>query len=332
MRSLLRWLQPLLALVAALFIIAFVAQQAPELRAYSWSLNAGWLLLSALLMLASWALEIRIWSALLAMLGGHMAYFDAARIWFLTAVVRYIPGNIWQPLSMTLYAQKRGVAPEATVTSILLYQLVILVAAGPMAALYFWAFGNWGILLAEGGPGAATAPLLALLLLPLLLLILLPHLLVRALNWILRRAGRPLLEQGFQRGRLLLMVLLAMVDWLLWGATFATLTFGLTSFAPAEMLRLAPHLILSYPIAYSVGFLSILLPSGFGVREGALYVLLAPLMAGSVATVAALAMRLWTVLGEVIMAILAAFAERRQPAQEPALAEIAPPLETEPQP
>ncbi len=317
MRKLLRWLQPILAIAAAIFIILFVVQQAPALRGMEWRLHPGWLALSALLMLASWAVEIGVWRALLKMLGARLPYLPAARIWFISAIVRYIPGNIWQPLSITLAAQERGIRPELTVTSVLLYQLINLVSVGPLAAAYLWATGNWGLLAPQGGPGAATLPLLLALLLPIVLLVALPRLLVAGLDWLLVRAKRLPLQADFGRGRLLLVTTAAAGNWLLWGASFAALTFGMTPFAAEEMARLAPHLVLAYPIAYEVGFLSIILPSGFGVREGALYVLLATVMAGPLVTVAALAMRLWTLAGEVIMALLAAWLGRKPAGARP---------------
>ena len=304
MRALLRWVQPLLAVAAAVSIIAYLASQWPDLRSHQWHLSARWLAAAAVLLLASWAVEIQLWRALMRSLGGHIAYVPAARIWFLSAVVRYVPGNIWQPLSMTLYGQRLGIRPEVTVTSVALYQLVILLAAGPLAALYFWLTGNWGLLTQT--VGRASTPLLLLALFPALLFILWPGLLLRLLNWMLARVGRPALEQGLGRLSLLGMLLIAAFDWLLWGLTFATLTWAINDYTQAEMINLAPHLVASYAIAYSIGFLSLITPSGFGVREGALYLLLATVMPGTVVTVAALAMRVWTMLGEVIMALLAA--------------------------
>ena len=104
MRRVLKWLQPALLVAAAVFIALFLRSQWGELRAHPWALNAGWLTLSAALMLASWAVEIAIWRGLLIDLGGRLGFVAAARIWFLSAIVRYIPGNVWQPLSMTLQA------------------------------------------------------------------------------------------------------------------------------------------------------------------------------------------------------------------------------------
>jgi len=108
------------------------------------------------------------------------------------------------------------------------------------------------------------------------------------------------------------------IYWLLWGATFAALTAGISALPGEELRRVLPHLALAYPVAYAVGVVSFLLPSGFGVREGALYVLLAPVLGGAIVTVAALAMRLWTVAGELLMALLAAASARLEPpTQEP---------------
>jgi hypothetical protein len=47
------------------------------------------------------------------------------------------------------------------------------------------------------------------------------------------------------------------------------------------------------------------------VREGAFYLLLAPVVGGGLITVAALAMRLWNIIGEVIMALICFVVERR---------------------
>ena len=146
-------------------------------------------------------------------------------------------------------------------------------------------------------------PILAMLaILPVLVFLILPQLLTGSINWMLNKMGRESLDTELSSGRLLALLLVAMVNWLLWGGSFAALTFGLNAYSQAEMMALAPHLIAAYPIAYAIGFLSFITPSGFGVREGAFYLLLTPLLGGGVTTVIALAMRVWTTVGELIMA------------------------------
>ncbi|MEZ4657655.1 MAG: lysylphosphatidylglycerol synthase domain-containing protein [Caldilineaceae bacterium] len=308
-KRLLRYIQPLMVGLAVIFILYLLSAQWGQLRNQPWRLHAGWLAISTAFLLASWALEIAVWRYLLHLLGGHVPYWPAARVWFLSAIVRYVPGNIWQPLSMTLRCRQYGVAPETTLTSVVLYQVVILLAAAPIAGVYFFTTGNYGLITEALGE---IAPWLAgLSLLPVLVFLWRPGWLIGILNWALRRIGRPVTVRSLTSTNLVIALLLACADWMLWGASFAAITFALAEYSVTQMQTLLPHLLASYAIAYAVGFISFITPSGFGVREGAFYVLLAPLLGGGPVTIAALAMRIWTTLGEIVMAGVSALTDLR---------------------
>jgi hypothetical protein len=325
MRRILRWAQTGLFFIAAISIIFVLRSQWQELATHEWRLNTGWLALSAGLMLVSWLVEIEVWRSILTHLGGRLPHLASVRIWFLSAIVRYVPGNVWQPLSMVLYCERYGVRPEASVTSVALYQIIILLAAAPIAVAYFAVTGNWGLFTASL---SAIGPwLLAATLLPPIIFVARPDLLIALLNWLMNKLKRPALEARLSRSAFLWLLVWAAIDWLFWGASFAALTFGIADFSPGEMQTLAPHLIASYAIAYAIGFVSFITPSGFGVREGVFFVLLTPLMGGVTATVAALAMRLWTMLGEIIMALLSAATGRE--VIDKWGATVAPPFEQE---
>lgn len=298
--QILRRLQPFFILLALLFIVLLLRSQWQEVQSYTWQITPFWLALSAGWLAAAWLLEVAIWRRLLRTVGGRLPYWSALRIWFLSAVVRYIPGNIWQPLSITLLARQRGVKSEATLTSIVLYQAIITLAVAPIAAVYFAVTGNWGML-TDMMRGVAPW-VIAIGLAPLSAFIAQPALLIGVINWGLQRVGRSHLPYGLTRMELLYTLALAVVDWLVWGAAFASLAFGIHAYAPAEMWTFAWRLIAVYPVAYVIGFLSFITPSGLGVREGALYLLLTPVTGGAAITLLALTMRIWTTLGEVIAA------------------------------
>lgn len=309
-----RWfdrLQPFFLVLAFLFIAVILRNQWDTLRSYEWRLDVGWLALSALLMLASWAGEVYIWVLLIHLLGSHLPYGPALRMWFLTALVRYIPGNVWQPLSLTLYCQQRQIRPEITLASIMLFQVIVILAIAPIAAFYFQFTGNWGVFTALVGGMADWLIWLALL--PVLVFLAKPGWLLAILNWLLRKVGRIEIEAKLTSGRLLLLLLIGAFDWVLWGATFATVTMALGHFPQLPLPLLFLHLVAVYPIGYAIGFLSLFTPSGFGVREGAYYLLLAPILGGGLVTVAALVMRLWNIIGEVVMALGSFVMERRRP-------------------
>ncbi|MBI5957020.1 MAG: hypothetical protein HY871_08465, partial [Chloroflexi bacterium] len=53
-----------------------------------------------------------------------------------------------------------------------------------------------------------------------------------------------------------------------------------------------------FAASYVIGFLSLLTPSGLGVREGVMILLLAPAFSLPVATVISIVSRLWMISGE----------------------------------
>ncbi|MEM7536669.1 MAG: lysylphosphatidylglycerol synthase domain-containing protein [Chloroflexota bacterium] len=302
-------LQYVFLLIALLFIGFLLFDQWTQLRAEKWRYHSGWFSLSVAFLLASWWLEIEIWRRLLIHIGDSvkLSSLAAIRIWFLSAVVRYIPGNIWQPLSMTVRCQQRGIRPEATLASIMLFQIVILLGVIPIAGLYFWIVGYRTLLPADiTWINQSIVWLLwlgtILAIATFVLFMLRPQWFFALGNWGLQKLNRPPLDVTLSSATLAWFVLLAVVNWVLWGASFAALTFAIGDLSTTQMWAALGHLMAAFPIAYAIGFISFLTPSGLGVREGAFYVLLTPVVGGAIATVAALATRIVSTLGELIIA------------------------------
>jgi len=301
-----RWLyrlQPVFFVVALAFIAALIYGQWDNLRSLPWEFSPAWLALSAGFLALAWLVEILLWLRILHIMDAGMPLWSATRTWFMSAIVRYIPGNIWQPMSITVYSQERGIPYPVTLMSLLLFQITIMLAVAPLAAVYFTVTGNWGLL--TGYLSGAAGWLIALGLTPLAVFLLRPALLVDMINWVLERTARKQIATELTRLNLFGMLGIALADWLLWGCAFAALSFGVQQYSTAQVVELAPHLIAAYPIAYAIGFLSFITPSGIGVREGAFYLLLAPIAGAGAATIVGLAMRVWTTLGELVGAGLA---------------------------
>jgi hypothetical protein len=338
LRRLLRWLQPIFLILAVVAIGWFLATQWPTLRTYPWRLHWGWMVATCLFQVAAWGVEIAIWRYLLAALGGKLPFWAAVRIWFLSAIVRYVPGTVWQPLSITLYSRRYGVQPEATLTSLALFQVVMLLATAPILVAYFVWIDTKS--LAAQFVGQLPPALLWSALIPVLIFLLRPQWLVQLLNWGLAQVKRPPLALRLTSASLLALVLVAMFDWLLWGGVFAAFTFAVagdgittTTQANAAPLMVAPLLVASYPLANVIGLFAFITPSGFGVREGAFYLLLTPQIAGSVVTVLALGVRVWGVASELLLALISAPFERGQHAvaqgesgAQPVTSPVAPPV------
>lgn len=324
LRRLFHWLQPIALFLSVIAIGWFLSRQWPTLRSYPWRLDGGWLAATLLLTLVSWAVEIALWRHLLAMLGSGLPFWAATRIWFLSAIVRYVPGNIWQPISMTLYSRRYGVPPEATLTSLVLFQTVMLLSIAPIFVVYF----SWidSTSLAAQFVAQLPAWLLWIALLPGLAFLLRPQWLVQVLNWFLARLQRPPLAARLTSSALLALIFVGIIDWLLWGAVFASFAFAVAGDGVEDRLATVPMLVTSYSLANAIGLLGFFSPNGFGVREGAFYLLLTPQIAGSVVTVIALGVRVWAVVNELTLALICAPFEHA-PIAAPAL-EAPLPLET----
>lgn len=279
--------QVIVLIIAVGFLAALVAGQWSALQAYRWQLAPGWALLALIGLELTWLVELDTWRMILGGLGGPLPYRAAAPIWFLSNIVRYIPGNIWQFLGMAELAHEAGVPRIVTLTSIVLHQVISTAVGVVLAACYFALFddGEWLRYL---------RPLL--LLAPLGLFLLQPRLLDAVLNRLLRRLGRPPVRISLTWRQVWLLIGRYIVVWAMMGLSFAALVRGL---APVEWPA-ATYLVASWAAAYVIGYLTLLTPAGLGVREGALALLLMPVVPAGVAAVIAIVARLWMVAGEVL--------------------------------
>ncbi len=318
----LRWRSLISALALLLgigFIAALLRAQWSALRTYSWHLSPGWFLLGFPPLALSWALEIGLWRICLRSLGGRLTYRQAGMIWFLSNFVRYIPGNIWQFIGMAALAAEEDVPAEATLTSVVVHQALSATSVVTLATAYFaWA-------------GHAEALRLAIPLvvaIGVLFVVVRPRWMEWGLNLVLRFLRRPPLRVTLTTRQMAWMIVGYWVAWILAGLGFAAVVRALTPLPWA----LAPHLTMAFVIAYFIGYISLLTPSGLGVREGAMVWLLGGFLAAPIPMVASLVGRIWLTLGEAAGAGVAlllwrgrrSLRSRRELAHAPAAVEAAP--------
>src|SRR5262249_56678643 len=97
---------------------------------------------------------------------------------------------------------------------------------------------------------------------------------------------------------------ISLAGWLLFSSGFTALALGFLPEGEALGSRLPP-LMAAYPVAFAIGFISLITPSGLAVREGAIFVLLSPIVGGAHALVFALGMRVWEIVLDAVVATVA---------------------------
>jgi uncharacterized membrane protein YbhN (UPF0104 family) len=282
-------------------IIGFVLWQASrelvgqwaDFRARGGTLAPAWgpVALSAVMVLATYALLVHAWRALVAAWGTRLSFGAAARIWFVSNLGRYVPYKIWSIAAMGMLARQAGVAPVAAAGSAVLGTIVNL-AAG--FAVLLLAGSRVPDLIAPGseqvarGLGALAAG--GLLLLPWLL-----PTLVRGAARVLRRE---LTLGTVPRATLAWVVLANVAAWVGYGSAFRVLAYA---FFPGSSGNWVDYLAV-FTGSYLAGYLALIVPGGLGVREVAMVAGLTGLGLTGVAEawVLAFASRLWLTVLELL--------------------------------
>ena len=277
----------LVALVALAFLARILFDSGAELQRYPISIEPFTLALSFIALIVPLVLAVPLWLWGLRWLGAPLSFAGAVRIWFLSNVVRYVPGSIWQPVTMVVLARERGIDEVRTATSVALNWILSNLSGLLVAGLY------WAV-----NPDSTSRERLWLL--PLIALAALaalhPAVLGRLLRLALRATRRPESEHALTFGKLVFLLMMHCAVWVCYGIAFAIFWSALY---PLDWRDL-PRLTGVFAGAYAIGFLSLLTPSGLGVREGALVFFLSGVYPAAVVTVVALLSRVWLIVGELL--------------------------------
>lgn len=200
--------------------------------------------------------------------------------WFLSQLGKYIPGKVFMYVGRLYYYAREGRSKTLfslcfvveTMATILSSTVVVLVA------------------LAEAGL-PELEPYEPVLLVALVLLVVSLHPVI--LGWFtnagLRILGRSALE-FIPRGRdTVLFVILYSLNWLVFGFAFFLFINSIYRIGAEQILYLAG----AFSAASLIGMFSVFVPSGLGVREGVLILMLAPIVSVEAAIVISFASRLW---------------------------------------
>jgi hypothetical protein len=226
-----------------------------------------------------------LWQNTLLRLGSHMSIAKAIHIWFLSQIVRYAPGNVWHLLGRAYLTREEGI-PTQHLSLSMVFELMQTITAGLLVAalsLLFWpqqnVFGLW-----------------TLLLIPSLVFYTWPQFLQYPLEWVLKRTGRSFSPMVLSRYDLFTLLPGYCLTWLFYGCGLYLVA---RSIYPLPISAF-PAITGIFAIAWVVGFLSFITPSGLGVREGILGYLLSTLMPVPVALLLAVLARVWLTLAELL--------------------------------
>ncbi len=197
------------------------------------------------------ALLIWGWDAVLRGWGERLAYPDAARIWCLSNLARYVPGRVWQIAGMAALAQRAGVSPWAAAGSAVVVQLLNIATGTLVTAVFAPDFGHPLLI---GVAGLVTASGAALIAWP------------AGAAWLGRIAsrisGRTIELRAVRAGPLLLSAAITVAAWILYGVALYLSVQGLTGRSIGARAAIGV-----FTGSYVAGLVNIFTSAGLGTRE-----------------------------------------------------------------
>jgi len=287
-RSLFRAAQWVFAALVLFFAFRALAGQWSQVGARLLHIQFGWeqIVLATILVLITYALLIEGWRRILSAWDSHLAFRHAARIWFLSNLGKYVPGNIWSLTAMSVMARERGLSGLAAAGSSILMQSVSLATGTAIVMVTSAKLLGQPVLV-----GAAVSLLV-------LGLVTAPRFLPPLAVWAGRLSGRDIVTPTIPAASIWTAALASTLSWLLYGVAFQLFVRGLLGSAPGEI----SSYIAAYSAAYILGFISPIAPAGLGVREITLAAFMTQLGLANEgdAALVAIAARLWLTVVELV--------------------------------
>ncbi|HEX5074132.1 MAG TPA: lysylphosphatidylglycerol synthase transmembrane domain-containing protein [Gemmatimonadaceae bacterium] len=298
--------QWLLAAIVVGFAVRELARQwqgvAPALE----GLRLDWLpvLASGALVIATYLLLIEAWRATLRVWSESLPFADAARIWFVSNLGKYVPGKVWQIAAMGALAQKRGVSATAAIGSSLLVNLVSVLAG--FAVIAVTAAGRVGAVVGAqstgGGERSAQLMVVGVAIAGAVALGLAPVAVPRLAVLAARMTGRPLAIPRVPPKAVWVAAGSTVASWLAYGVAFFLFARGITPRVTGNALSY----IAVYTGSYLAGYLALFAPGGVGIREAAIVIAMPKFGLASAADAAVIAItsRLWLTILEILPGLL----------------------------
>jgi hypothetical protein len=293
-----RWLTAAVVLLVIAALAAVLVRGWSAVSQYDWRLDPGWLALGAILVMLAYTVNGRTYGRSVEWLSPvHPPAPLALSIWAKSLLGRYIPGNVMMVIGRAVMAHDQGVPRRVTLAATAYEQALALGVASIGSVIFLAAYGD---------PGEGNL-LWLLAIVPLILAFLHPVPFRKLSTWALRRLGRPPLDTLFtarQVGRL----------FLYYAAGTVPLVIGVWALARAVAgpgIGGVFEIGLAFLLAFVISFLTFVLPSGIGVRDGILALAMSRHVPGEVALAIAIGLRFVLVLVELVFVALAVLVGRR---------------------
>jgi hypothetical protein len=294
------WLQRAFAAAVLIALCLGLVDQWPRVEPHLRELGVPALAGALASLSAAQVLSLLAWRTIVTDLGSPLPLRQAARIFFVGQVGKYVPGSVWPVLAQMEMGREAGV-PRTRMAVSFVVTLLMSVVVG----------------LGIGLPtlvssGQSWVPALVVVVLGVVVAVR-PGLVNAVIDRGLRLVRRTPLEHQLSRRAILRCAGIYVLCWLAFGLHLWFLAVDVGADAVSSL----PYAVAAFAVAANLGTLFVLAPAGAGVREVLIVLGLAPVLASGPATAAALVSRLLVTVTDVGAALVALVVHRRHRAKNP---------------
>lgn len=280
-----------LSLLAIFFIIKIISNQMPILTKHLHAIDPFMLGYGILSFIIFYFLRSYLWHRILKQYNSVISFRESCYLWAISELKRYIPGNVWSFLGRTILFQQKGIAKKDIGKGLLIEAGLFVLGSSVISLLslpfflpkHFARYDSFIVFL--------------------VLIVVVVYCLNRQLLAYITDKGRNII-------RILFPPFFPGENFFLIGmSTIALFFFGLGNYLViSSIVFLNPHLLLQligvFVLAFVGGYLSIITPAGFGVREGIVLFALAKIIPSTLAAFGALFSRFILIIAEVLFILL----------------------------
>jgi uncharacterized membrane protein YbhN (UPF0104 family) len=259
--------------------------------------------LSTLVLISYYLLFTVAWQRMLGAWGLRIPYFVALQAEMASILAKYVPGTVWIPAARVAALRRAGYRDTPLVLGSMIMEAGLSALAGILV-----------FLVSLTTVGFSDAPVLPLLVLALIAVVgLHPRVFTPGVRWALRPFGASDLP-ALPYPTLLGLLLFYCFTWLIGGTA---VFFLIRSLGEDPSVADIPYLGGVAAVSAIVAFLSLITPSGLGVREASMYALLLAVTTKGVALGVTVLNRLTITIVEAALLLVGALAWRFLPRPAP---------------
>jgi len=274
------------------YLFNFLYKNWCAVSAFDFRLHYNYLVISLILLFVYFLLRAGCWKIILKKMGIVLSMRKSMKVSFLSMMGRYLPGKVWMVVGKIYLSGKEGVPQKEAFSSVVME--IVLEMVTSIFFFFFYLFSvmeqpllspkviySLGILMVLGGS------------------FLHPKIFYKIINnFLLKWKGEKVKECISYMDIIQLFVFYTIIILCQGGAFYFFV--NTICYVPVDKIL---GLTGSLAVAGVVGTLSVFTPSGLGVREGVLALLLSSYIASPVAVLVALLARLWVTVVEVVCAL-----------------------------